>query len=938
MRFLIVAAAVISLCDAQTLIDLRTQSKSVDFSGAATTKPVKAGVALPATCSVAELFLKTDAPAGANLYVCASTNTWTVQAGAGPLGGDVTGTLPATVVKAIQGRPVSTTSPSDGQTLIWNASSNQWLPQIVVGQQGPTGPQGPAGPTGAIGPQGSTGLTGPPGPAGPTGATGPQGSTGLTGATGLTGPPGPVGPTGAIGPQGSTGLTGATGLTGPPGPVGPTGATGPQGSTGLTGATGPQGPAGPTGATGPQGPSGVSTLAGDVSGPAGATVVTAVQGNAVAITTPTNGQALVWNGSANQWQPQTVSGGAGLADPASNGIVVRTGLNSTSAVSIAASNGVTVMNGGGIGGNPTVAVDTSVILSRATDQGGTDIYCADLSANATHSCSLTPAVTAYTSGMTITFLAGSTQSQTAQTLSINSVGVKKIFASDGSTNISVIANRTYSLVYDSTLDSGNGAWKQFDYPSGGTVTSIGTTLPISGGTITTTGTISCPTCVTSSASLTNNRIIVGTGGQAAQVGNNPQLPTASTPGAITQAFTNDGTIGTSNALVAKLSANNTVIRTATTDTEAVGIVVSGGGNSGSAQVAVAGSVSCTFDNTAAVGDYVQISTGTAGDCHDAGAALPTSGGTILGRVIDGGAAGSHNVAIALTPPGGSGSGGGFPATATAITLDNTGSPTASRTIHPRYGLVGTDGGATNNYTLDNGIDARRVKMEEWFCGGDAYNGTVYTVGELGWRGFAGTGANFAKVSGDFPTPCGEQLQSGTTVGQSSELGMGSFIGALGNHTDKAWHIVWVFSLSSTANVVFRCGISDNQQIFSAGNGFFLRYSTNASDTNWTYDDFHGAIESVLSSGVAADTNIHTLHMFGDGTNNNRINFQLDGANTKTACNSAGCDINASISTGGMSPTCGIQEGTGGAANKNANLYQFGYEAPLSTGTNRFYRQ
>src|SRR5579871_4340859 len=375
MRFLIVAAAVISLCDAQTLIDLRTQSKSVDFSGAATTKPVKAGVALPATCSVAELFLKTDAPAGANLYVCASTNTWTVQAGAGPLGGDVTGTLPATVVKAIQGRPVSTTSPSDGQTLIWNARSNQWLPQIVVGQQGPTGPQGPAGPMGAIGPQGSTGLTGatgltgPPGPVGPTGAIGPQGSTGLTGATGLTGPPGPVGPTGAtgpqgftgltgatgltgpqgpagptgaIGPQGSTGLTGATGLTGPPGPVGPTGAPGPQGSTGLTGALGPQGPAGPTGATGPQGPSGVSTLAGDVSGPAGATVVTAVQGNAVAITTPTNGQALVWNGSANQWQPQTVSGGAGLADPASNGIVVRTGLNSTSAVSIAASNGVTV--------------------------------------------------------------------------------------------------------------------------------------------------------------------------------------------------------------------------------------------------------------------------------------------------------------------------------------------------------------------------------------------------------------------------------------------------------------------------------------------------------------------------------------------------------------------------------------------------------------------
>ena len=49
---------------------------------------------------------------------------------------------------------------------------------------------------------------------------------------------------------------------------------------------------------------------------------------------------------------------------------------------------------------------------------------------------------------------------------------------------------------------------------GGTVTSIATTSPITGGTITSTGTIACATCVTSAAALTINQIILGGGSQA----------------------------------------------------------------------------------------------------------------------------------------------------------------------------------------------------------------------------------------------------------------------------------------------------------------------------------------------------------------------------------------------------------------------------------------
>lgn len=48
----------------------------------------------------------------------------------------------------------------------------------------------------------------------------------------------------------------------------------------------------------------------------------------------------------------------------------------------------------------------------------------------------------------------------------------------------------------------------------GSVSSITTTSPITGGPITTTGTIACPTCVTSAAALTANQLVLGQGSQA----------------------------------------------------------------------------------------------------------------------------------------------------------------------------------------------------------------------------------------------------------------------------------------------------------------------------------------------------------------------------------------------------------------------------------------
>src|SRR5277367_1519281 len=65
--------------ESQTLVDLRTKSKSVDFSAASTTKPMSTGSALPAACSEGQAYFLTNAPAGSNFYLCSSQNFWTLH-------------------------------------------------------------------------------------------------------------------------------------------------------------------------------------------------------------------------------------------------------------------------------------------------------------------------------------------------------------------------------------------------------------------------------------------------------------------------------------------------------------------------------------------------------------------------------------------------------------------------------------------------------------------------------------------------------------------------------------------------------------------------------------------------------------------------------------------------------------------------------------------
>jgi len=81
-HYILVVLAVAALPAAsQTRVDLRSQGKSIDFSAAASTRPVKTGISLPGVCQIGDLFFQTSAPSGSNLYGCVASNTWVLQSG-----------------------------------------------------------------------------------------------------------------------------------------------------------------------------------------------------------------------------------------------------------------------------------------------------------------------------------------------------------------------------------------------------------------------------------------------------------------------------------------------------------------------------------------------------------------------------------------------------------------------------------------------------------------------------------------------------------------------------------------------------------------------------------------------------------------------------------------------------------------------------------------
>ena len=108
---------------AQTQVDLRTQSKAVDFQAAPYTKPFKSGSALPLTCMQGELFFLLTATPGTNVYGCPNGG-WVSEGGGGVTTIENTGTLVGSrsILDLSGGPGVLLTTSDSGQSILIQSS------------------------------------------------------------------------------------------------------------------------------------------------------------------------------------------------------------------------------------------------------------------------------------------------------------------------------------------------------------------------------------------------------------------------------------------------------------------------------------------------------------------------------------------------------------------------------------------------------------------------------------------------------------------------------------------------------------------------------------------------------------------------------------------------------------------------------------------------
>ena len=184
-------------------------------------------------------------------------------------------------------------------------------------------------------------------------------------------------------------------------------------------------------------------------------------------------------------------------------------------------------------GDGTWAVPTGsgTVTSIATT---TPIGGGPITSTGTITC--TTCVVASSPGVGIAHFAGATQTVTSSAVNLGNADVTG--------NLPITNLNSGAGASTSTFWRGDGTWAVA--PGTGTVTSIATSSPISGGPITGTGTVSCSTCVTSAAALTAHQPIVGAGSQASAA-----LPTTFTN--LTTACSGNQTWAIASAWVANAS-------------------------------------------------------------------------------------------------------------------------------------------------------------------------------------------------------------------------------------------------------------------------------------------------------------------------------------------------------------------------------------------------
>ncbi len=248
-------------------------------------------------------------------------------------------------------------------------------------------------------------------------------------------------------------------------------------------------------------------------------------------------------------------------------------------------------------------------------------------------------------------------------------------ATPAETGLSIASNGLITFATGQTFPGGGGS---------GTVTSVGTGAGLTGGPITTSGTISIPSAGVTNAMLANNSInvVAGSGlsgGGSVALGGSVTLSNTASGGTVTSVNTGAGLTGGPITQTGTISIPSAGVTNAMLANNSIN-VVAGSGLSGGGSVALGGSV--TLSNAASGGTVTSVNTGaglTGGPI--------TQTGTI--SIPSAGVANSMLANSSIKVVAGTGlSGGGTVALGGTVTLNNTASGGTVTTVNTGAGLTG----------------------------------------------------------------------------------------------------------------------------------------------------------------------------------------------------------------------------------------------------------
>jgi hypothetical protein len=377
--------------------------------------------------------------------------------------------------------------------------------------------------------------------------------------------------------------------------------------------------------------------------------------------------------------------------------------------------------------------------------------------------------------------------------------------------------------------------------STGTVTSIATTSPITGGTITTTGTISCPTCAIGPGSSSANHLAKFSGTDGLTLADGGAIPT----GTVTSVA--------ETAPSGLLSVSGSPITTSGT------FAWSWAGTSGG--ISYFSSTSALASSALLTNHALVVGGGTG-----AAPSVVSSLGTTT-TVLHGNASANPSFgAVSLTAD-----------VSGILPVANGGNGTATPTLSP--GANVTLAGTWPNYTINaatgsggSGTSTARPNTRRW-----AYGAQTGDNNSGNWSGTESSNVGFSGSLGSAATgtaTCGPTRTGSTAATIGSVAGEGNSAAPIRNwNYGKNPMFQAQVALNNTSNVRQWLVFTDQTiatvgaSATPAGNSTGFRYDTGAGDTHWQCGSSASGSWTFVDTGVTPDTSCHTFEVLvTSGTN------------------------------------------------------------------------